>query len=180
MTDAKDAIDEARIRIKKAAASMLVRKEKLEEELARAKAADSPLVPELEEQLDVAEADYQGALKEFRDLAELAKDYEGDALRAQVRSASSPDPFMPSAVDRALENVRNHIGELEARVSLNADLERAGKEQRVQERVDREAAAREQLAALKAKKRGELPAPKSEGEGEGDEPTEPPKKKRTL
>jgi hypothetical protein len=174
MTDAKDAIDEARIRIKKAAASMLVRKEKLEEELVRAKAADSPLVPELEEQVDVAEADYQGALTELRELADLAKDFEQEQLRGVVRNASSSDPFSPSAVDRALENVRNHIGELEARVSLDRELQGVAQEPRVQERVDKDAALREQLAALKAKKRSDSAAP------EGEPETPPPPKKRTL
>src|SRR5262245_62132763 len=126
MSDARDAVDAARIKIKKAAAAMLVRKENLEAELERARASASPRVVEIEEELAVAEADYAGALKELKELGELAKDVEREEQRAVVRGASGAarDPFERDATDVALENVRQHIGELEARVSLDSDLER--------------------------------------------------------
>lgn len=180
MSDARDAVDTARIKIKKAAAAMLVRKENLEAELERARASSSERVADIEEELAVAEADYAGALKELKELGDLAKNVEREELRSVVRgaSASGRDPFERDAVDVALDNVRQSIGELEARVSLDADLERDRRAERDQERVDKEAAVKAELARLKAAKGGAVSAPEQADDDGGDEPTPP--KKRTL
>src|SRR5262245_32785565 len=106
MSDARDAVDAARIKMKKAAAAMLGRREKHEAQLERARASSSERVAEIEEELAVAEADYAGALKELKELGELAKDVEREEQRAVVRGASvgGRDPFERDAADVALEN----------------------------------------------------------------------------
>src|SRR5687767_6132621 len=107
-----DEIDEARIKIKKLAASMLVRKEKLEAEVARvekdlARAENDPelsaelagLLEAKNEELAIAESDYSGALKEMEELKKLDRDFEVEKDRAVVRGGLSSDPFLKSPAE---------------------------------------------------------------------------------
>jgi hypothetical protein len=145
----KDAIAEARARIKKIAASMLVRKESLESEQRRLdddrarvereleacgddaarKSAIEQMRGELRErlaakndELAVAEKDYRDALAQIEELGRLARTAERAELRAVVDSARAPDLDERSAEDIALANVREHIENLEARADLEREL----------------------------------------------------------
>lgn len=229
MTDPTEPITEARVRLKKLAASMLVRKERLEEELKMLEAEQARVVQELDliaaaspaepdvgieptgraldpelaairaelaakvdakrEELEQAEADLSGALRQFDDLAKVKTQTERDVLRAVVAGATSRDPFSRDPADVALANVREHIGELGARVRLNDELAGVSAVDAPAApvvREDPEAKARAILAELKAKKRGASPAASStsgDAVGSGPDangPAPAPKKKRTL
>lgn len=182
MTDANDAITEARVRLKKLAASSLARKEALTAELRRLRiqreeVASGDLTPddddadqerlavlaeldrmiaERETSLASAEQDLRAALSELDDLGKVKQRAERDLVRAIADSALRPDPIATSTVDRALENVRGHIADLDARARLDAPASppRSAKE----EREERELRARRELAELKAKKQREREA----------------------
>jgi hypothetical protein len=151
MSDAKDAIDEARIKIKRLAASMLARKDSLEKE--RSAAQDgSERAAQLDEAIATADQDYRDALSEMLELAKLAKETERAEQRALIDGGSTDR----SAADIALENVRDHIGQLEARAELEEELAgktpaRAAREARPT--TSPEERAKEQLEALKAERK---------------------------
>jgi phage shock protein A len=204
VTDAEDAVNEARVRIKRHAASLLVQKEQLdakvelaEKELAaihgEAKQAAAggrddlaskygEVITELEERLQslreqraLAEQGYREAVKELSELERLGREAERAAVMAPVRSSvPAANPFTQSAVDFAIANVREHIENLEAEASLGDDLAQERKESEERDRELGELKAKDQLAALKAA-RGKKPS--SDGsEGGGD----PPPSGRTL
>lgn len=187
MSDPKDTIAEARSKVKQIAARMLVRKEALEQELKLLEADKAKVQREAElalsqdredlaerilgsgieldgritakrEELALAEQDYRNALGDLDDLKRVAAESERAGLRAVVDGAVAADPFATSAEDRALENVRSHIADLEARVSLDRDLSARDSERSKLDREIAELKARQQLAELKAKRAG-LAAP---------------------
>jgi hypothetical protein len=213
MSDTKDVIQDARIRIKKIAASMLARKEGLEKERARldkertriaqqieafSASEDTALKAQLDEGLSdldqriamkdeeiaTAEKDQQDAMNELSELARLAKDADRAELRAIVDSAQPAALDDRSAEDIALENVRTHIENLEARADLDAELsKRTAKSERAVNKAIAEADAKRELEALKAKRKSapteKAPAEPKTAEGD-DSPSGIVGPKRTL
>jgi hypothetical protein len=145
-------MDDAIKKVRQLAASALVRKERLEEELARILAdlkrrggdpdLDASVASKRNEIADANEA-YQQILGDARAVQDAAKEHERLVERAPVDAVRNADPFSMSAEDVALDNVRRHIEQLEAEASLTQD---DGPKE------DPEAKARAQLAELKAKK----------------------------
>jgi hypothetical protein len=121
MADAKEVINDARFKIKRIAAAMLVRKESLERELEAARgarpsegsepAALAARIADLEEALAVAEQDYRDALQQFDELARLGKDAERAELRALIDSAA-PAPETPRTTSD--EKAREQLEALKA------------------------------------------------------------------
>jgi hypothetical protein len=193
--DEYDTLAQAKAALKKAAASQLARKERLEEELQRLRRAlalqpDDTLaeaVAEKESLLATVEHDLQESLQELRSFDGLKDDLRRATLQREVGRLTTEDPFAPSAEARALENVRGHIETLDAQAEVMAEL---GAEAKASEdarrklaRMDaesREAAAKAQLAALKAA-RQKAPAPGADPAADPEAPPAPPTKpKRTL
>lgn len=176
-------MDDAIKKVRQLAASTLVRKEQLQEQLAaleaelqqrqtdrdRAISAEaeelalelSQIVRDLDERVDlkrgeVAEADasYREIIGELRSVQDAAKQHERLVQRAPVDSALAADPFALTAEDAALENVRRHIDQLSTEADLNDEL-RPPKREPAKE--DAEAKAKAQLEELKAKKKAGKP-----------------------
>jgi hypothetical protein len=191
MADAKEVIIDARAKIKSIAARMLVRKESLERELeavrkakpqSDAAAAFDAKIATLEEALGTADQDYRDALKQLDELADLAKDAERAQLRALIDSAAPSGDQASSASEIALQNVREHIAVLEARVGLEDAI---SAEKAPAPAPNAEERARRQLAELKARRRGSSGSSDSRGtpaESEQDTDDKPGHKgpKRTL
>jgi len=204
-------VADAKRTIKKAAAALLVKKEaaaarvmKLQarrDELAaglqQAQAlADSEQAEQLqaslrdaEQHLDLeqqvlakVEADLQDTLRDLDALPGLQSQGERAALQAKVSALSSSDPFALSAEDRALDNVRGAISELDAQVKLQAEL--AGEAEptlsRAEAKQAKEDAIRAQLAALKAKKSQAAVESSAEPASSADAPAPKKRSKRTL
>lgn len=139
------------------------------------------------ELLSTLERDYADSMRELEELDAANSDAERARLVSAVNDLVGGDPVLESFGDRALENARRGIYELEARVELDRELsaERA-QEQDLSQRlaaldeVDADTAARAELAKLKAQRRtSNLPeAPDDTADDEG--PAAKPKKKRTL
>jgi len=204
MSDAKDALVEARAKLRQLAARALARKEALEEELARFEAKKKTLAAdlrtidsagrddlraeastiggEIDARIDAlatgiaaAEQQRREALDELSETERSGRDLERLELRAAIDAGG--DPHAPSPVERALENVRSHIADLEARAELERDL--AGPETRDRARIDRELSeleARAQLEALKAKKKPRAPEPTEEPKDDSETPAGRPKR----
>ena len=142
MSDAKDAASEAFVRWRKLAAGRLQRKEELEAELLklrRDRLSLEPLVGNAEadalraeldtriaaagSELATVETEYRDALKEMGELQKVARDAEFAGARATVAAArAEADPVLRSAEELALDNVRAHIGNLEAQVKVGKEL----------------------------------------------------------
>jgi hypothetical protein len=148
-------MDDAIKRVKQLAASALVRKEKLEEELRvleeekanRARQQDlasrsgdegvamdlQSLMVDLEARLsakrdEIAEADaaFREIMADLDTTKQAKDDYARAKLRAPIDAAASPDPFAMSAEDVALDNVRRSIEGLSAEAELGDDLQAEG------------------------------------------------------
>ena len=129
MSDAKDAVAEALSLARKHAARRMVARDEVAaelEELRRERAGlsgEAPLAVELDARIQAAETalaaaqvDLDAALKEVAEVQRLGH---------QIPAATLPavdDPFVPSAEDIALENVRDHLRDLEAQVRLSSEL----------------------------------------------------------
>lgn len=177
-------ISDAHKTVKKAAAALTVKKEAAQAALERqqehvralmdgeasAQAARDPaLLAEVqsalrdaqgqlalqEEVLSKVDSDLQETLQDLEGMKGLKSQGERARLQGQVAQLSGADPFELSATDRALNNVRGNIGELEARVKLHAEL---NPRPPAPDPEARDAALRAELAALKAA-RGRAPAP---------------------
>lgn len=205
-----DAADAKRT-IKKAAAALLVKKDAAAERVQRLQArrdefatglqqaqalADSAQIEQMqaslrdaEEHLDLEqqvlakiETDLQDTLRDMDALPGLQSQGERAALQAKVSALSASDPFAVSAEDRALENVRGAISELDAQVKLQAEL--AGEAEptlsRAEAKQAEEDAIRAQLAALKAKKNQQAVETPAGPASEGDTPAPKKRSKRTL
>jgi hypothetical protein len=177
MSDTTDAVREARAKLKQLAARMLVRKESIEKELAELERArgeiEAELAPELAERLEAkraeleeAERDYRATIVELADLGKLEDEAERASLRGEIDRATSSDPVVRSPVEAALDNVRAHASELEARagMSFGGSISRE-----LDQQID-EAKARAELAELKKKRRAEKESGEegSEEESAGD------------
>ncbi len=147
MSDAADAVARAVLANRKLAASLLVRKQELEAELAApglGGAADA-----LRAELATVEAQLQAALAELASVQRLGKELPHEGARAVVRSAADVDPLERTLEVAALDRVRDHLAELEAEVRLGD--ERAPRA-RPPTPEEAEADARRQLEELRAKR----------------------------
>jgi hypothetical protein len=141
MSDARDKVAEARARTMQLAASRLARKQELAAELARRKGEKAELatlgessdvvalardvdarIQALSAELAFVDADLQGALREMDDLKKLGGEAQIAQARELVRSVTDPDPILRSPEEQALDNVRAHIADLDARLRLGAEL----------------------------------------------------------
>lgn len=217
----QDTIADAQAKLKKLAASTMVQKEQREAELAQLKAkveqleADralaieagedalalevSSLLTDLQEQvsqkdgeLALAEQTYQEVLTDLKQLRKDAPKLSADLAHAEAMAPVRSDPFDMSLENRALDNARRGIQELDAQVTLdrelNAEAEQDRETQRKLRALEKEQAdakARAQLAELKAKFKKKKEASAS-SDAQADEPADgPPEdqdapKKRTL
>jgi hypothetical protein len=187
MSDATDAVAEAKIQNRRLAAKYLVRAEELERELVKLRkdredaAADAELSQALDAKIAAttteflaAKHDYEAALAELGELDRLgakAKTLEAQAIAASVTG----DPVIRSAEQIALDNVREHAKNLDAQVRLDEEL--GGKPAAAPppklSREDADAAALREFEALRNRKTAP-PAP--EGEPESAPPSGQPKK----
>ena len=119
MSDSLDAISEAMSLNKKLAASLLVRKDALEEDLAQAK-AEGRSTEALSEQLALTQQELTLALKEIKTLQQLAE--TGRSGGVTVSSLMESDPLTPTAEESALQRAREGIAELEAEAGLAPKL----------------------------------------------------------
>jgi hypothetical protein len=127
MSDATDAVAEAKARTKQLAARRLVRKQELEDELAqleRDHPGDERTVA-MRTELAAATQEYQAALAELASLDRLGEQARHLEARAAI-AAATEDPFERSAEQIALDNVREHAADLEAQVKLNEELDKDG------------------------------------------------------
>jgi hypothetical protein len=217
MTRTKDAVDEARARMKQMAARLLAQKEALErergqaeQELDRVREIDtsgegaerglreaelSQIAGELVRRIAVKDEEiarvaqyYDETLAELKELGQVEQDAERAEVRAIVDSTMSSDTPTISPVDRALENVRTHIADLDAQARLGSEISpdepkpSANTSPNPREAAD--ARARQQLEALKAKRKKREGGDGGEGEeGEdhgGTTPEGDGRPKRTL
>ncbi len=197
----------ARLTVKKQAADatiarLEVRQTELKDGLAQAKSAgESQLAADvgqalegiesqLASQLDLRcsiESSLQDTLREHQGADGLKSQLEREQLQATVSQLSTSDPFEPSAEDRALSNAREGISDLQAQVQLDRELGAEARQDRELEgrlralrSEDPDAAARAQLAELKAA-RSARPSDGPEVSADEAAGQTPPKKpKRTL
>jgi len=209
-------IAEAKKQLKRAAAALMVKRDETRAEVAaleekaaqladgeaRAQAAgEAALLAEVrtargdvEERLALQrdllatlEHDLSESLRELEALDGVASEGERARLMSQVARLTGSDPFAISPEARALENARDGIAELEARLEVEremaADADSARDLERrlaALDREDRDAAARAELEALKAKRRGAAkPEPSAEADA-SDDPAPSKRPKRTL
>jgi len=143
MSDASDAVALAVARTQKLAASRLVRKEELSAELEKRRRdrADLDALPDGDEvvslkkdvdariaalttELAAVEADIASARAELAKLKKLGADATINEARAAVAAATAErDPLAPENL--ALENVREHIADLDAQARINKELAEA-------------------------------------------------------
>ena len=136
MSDKTDAVREAVTRYKQLAARHLAHKQELEAEVAKLKQQRDEVAsiapPELLAEVDAriadrttklqaATYDYNQAMKELGELDRLNTKALGADAREIVASIHG-DPMERSAEQIALDNVREHIGNLDAEANLNREL----------------------------------------------------------
>lgn len=209
MSDAKKALKvaAARLTVKKesadaAIAGLQARRAELKDGLAQARSAGETQLAEdvadalsgVESQLDsqlelqaTIESSLQQALQEYQGVDGLKSQLDRAELQATVGRLSTSDPFAPSAEDRALQNARSGIGDLDAQAQLQRELGADARQIRdVEDRLaalrneDPEAKARAQLAALKAARTHRTPTPSEAESDAGPSAVAPKKPKRTL
>ena len=169
MSDASDAVAEALRLNRRLAASLLVKKQELESELAAGPEADRAEV--LAAELARVDAEYRAALAEVDELRGLGQRARAGADRAVVDDALSSDPVLPTYEERALAAAREHILELEAQASLTAPPERTEPRAAPRTREQSDEDARAEFEALRAK----------HAAGEPKTPGEPrPRPKKTM
>jgi hypothetical protein len=124
MSDALEAVAKAVARVRQVAASKLVRKQELEEAIARLRAAgatDEQLEQETTE-LAAVTSDYEASLKELAELKKLGGQARVGEARATVAAATASDPLIQSPEEIALDNARAHIRDLDAQLKLEDEL----------------------------------------------------------
>jgi hypothetical protein len=172
MSDASEAVAEALRLNRRLAATLLVKKQELESELAAGPAAGRAEV--LAAELARVDAAYRAALAELDDLRGLGEHARADADRAVVTGALASDPILVTEEERVLDAARQHILELEAQASLTRppddQPERgAAPAPKTREEADRD--ARAEFEALRAQRAADAAA----------EPGKPrPRPKKTL
>jgi hypothetical protein len=152
MSDVTDAVDEAKLRNRQLAARHLVHVQDLEAEIAKL-APDDPRLETMTTELAAAKYDYQQALTELKELDRLAA--QAQTLEARsIMSSIDGDPVLRSAEQVALDNVRDHVANLDAQVKLSEELgERAPAAAPAAKPTREEAddAARKEFEALRTK-----------------------------
>lgn len=175
MPDAKDQVDMARVALRKAIASAMVRKEQAEEVLSRlrpalegrtadralaAEAGDAELerkvaqlVDDLEGQvalqeqvLATADGDIETLKEELRGIDGLVRQAERVDAVSAVREAEAP----PDVKEATLNRVRASIDALGAEADLNDELRGEDRVHRQLEAAAADAAAKAKLAEMKA------------------------------
>jgi len=149
MSDASDAVALAVARTQRLAASKLVRKEEISAELEKRRRDRTGLdaLPESDEvtslkkdldariaalttELAAVDADLAAARAELAKLKKLGADASmssgGAAARAAVAAATAErDPLIRTSEEIALDNVREHIADLDAEARINKELAEA-------------------------------------------------------
>ena len=156
MSDARDAVAEALALNRRLAATLLVRKQELEAQLAAGPSTERAAVAAAE--LADVEAQYRGALAEINELRMLGDQALVNEARAVAADALPGDPVATTHVDRALAAAREHILELDAQAGLGAPAERPAPATVAKSREEVEREARAEFEALRARRAGE-PAP---------------------
>jgi hypothetical protein len=166
MSDARDAVAEAMALNRRLAATLLVKKQELEAQLAAGPPADRAAL--VADELADVDARYRDALAEIAALRELDGKARAGAATAAFAEALPDDAVATTYEDRALAAARQHILELDAQASLGAEpAERPAPATKSREDADRE--ARAEFEALRARR--DEPAP---------EPGPKPRPKKTL
>ena len=189
MADPKDITSEARAKMKRLAASMMVEQERLEALVKKDRAELEKLDLELEtvrsagsselsaglaelraelaarlqantEALALPQANFEATTKDMDDLGRFGDRMQREQLRAQTQVQLPGDPTSSDATDAALSKVRDHIEKLSGEAALGADLAAAKRPPSTAE--TEEARARAQLAAMKAARK------KDNGDGGGE------------
>ena len=145
MSDARDAVALAVERTQRLAASRLVRKEEISAELEKRRRdragldalPESDEVTSLKKELDAriaalttelaaVDADLTAARAELGKLKKLGADASLAEARAAVASATAErDPLIRTPEEIALDNVREHIADLDAQARINKELAEA-------------------------------------------------------
>jgi hypothetical protein len=169
MSDARDAVAEALALNRRLAATLLVKKQELEAQLAAGPSTERAAVAAAE--LADVDAQYRSALAEINELRKLGDQALVNEARAVAADAlPDGDPVATSYEDRALAAAREHILELDAQAGLGAPAEQPAPRTAAKSREEAEQEARAEFEALRARRAGET-AP---------EPGPKPRPKKTL
>jgi hypothetical protein len=159
MSDARDALAEAMALTKKLAAGRLVRRDELEEELTRLESAggSAERIAAVKTELATVKGELASAIAEIKELERLAgleRVRPGQVVTGEIES----DPLIRSAEEIALDNVREHAKELDARVKLAKELGEISDEtpEPPPSREDAEAKARAEFEERRAKSKKTL------------------------
>ena len=154
MSDARDAVAEALALNRRLAATLLVKKQELEAQLAAGPSTERAAVVAAE--LADVEAQYRSALAEINELRKLGDQALVNETRAVAADALPGNPVATSYEDRALAAAREHILELDAQAGLGAEgPARPGAQRSEEPRGGRTRGAREEFEALRARRTGE-------------------------
>lgn len=178
----REIIQDARARLKQIAGRMLARKEAAEASLEKAQksraeaeqeralvassgradlaAEYASVISELDARIEtlrgeaaLADQNLKETLAEMKNLEGAERDLERAAVHTATAAARTGDPFSLRAEDVALRNVREHLEHLEARLALDRELARPEQETKELDQATRELRAKEELAALKARRK---------------------------
>ncbi|MCC7383453.1 MAG: hypothetical protein IT384_16565 [Deltaproteobacteria bacterium] len=132
----------------------------------------------------LADQNLKETLAEMKNLEGTERDLERAAVHTATAAAAarSGDPFSLRAEDVALRNVREHLEHLEARLALDRELARPEQETKELDQATRELRAKEELAALKARRKtgGADEEPGGDVSPSGDKPSGDKPGGRTL
>jgi len=169
VTDARDAVAEALALNRRLAATLLVKKQELEAELAAGPPTDRAAL--LAAELADVDGEYRNALAEIAELRKLGDQALVNEARAAAGEALPGDPMATTHVERALAAAREHILELDAQASLGAEpAEQSAPATAAKSREEADREARAEFEALRDRRAAE-PAP---------EPGPKPRPKKTL
>ena len=204
MSDAKSKVDMARVALRRAIASAMVRKEQAEEAIGRLKTAielrtqdrmlaesagDTSLVADIDqriadferqfavhdEALALADNDIASLKEELQGMDGLEREAERLEVLAPIRDADGP-----SVTQSTLDRVRDSIQALDTEASVNDELLAAERLERRIEVATAEAAAKAKLAELKAQHAlRKASEPSADADGDAAPPA-PKKPKRTM
>lgn len=183
MSDAIDAVAKALALQKQLAASRLVRMDELDAEIARlgramAELGNEAMTREVDARIaaavaerSVAEQELRAALAEIDALRKMGRDSATVEARATLQVASG-EPILRTPEETALDNVRAHLGDLDARLRLGDELgaDTALGPPRARAVADPDTEARSEFEALRRKLLEER------GTSAGGDASAPPKK----
>jgi hypothetical protein len=123
MSEARDALAEAMALTKKLAAGRLARRDALEEELTRLEAEGAPAerIAAVSAELAGVKGELASAIAEIKELERLAGVERANAARV-ISGEIGGDPIIRTAEETALDNVREHLKDLEAEIKLADEL----------------------------------------------------------